>query len=83
MAKSSALTKKTTSEYILYSIVFFIFCIIDGITFTWAFLLLAFPIFCMISEWCYSVSMSTEIRQLKQCLQKILASPVSMLSDPS
>ena len=29
-------------------IVFFIFCIIDGITFTWAFLLLAFPIFCMI-----------------------------------
>lgn len=29
-------------------IVFFIFCIIDGITFTWAFLLLVFPIMCLI-----------------------------------
>ena len=29
-------------------IVFFIFCIFDGIIFTWAFLLLVFPIFCMI-----------------------------------
>ena len=29
-------------------IVFFIFCIIDGITFTWAFFLLLFPIMCMI-----------------------------------
>ena len=29
-------------------VVFLIFCIIDGITFTWAFLLLIFPIICMI-----------------------------------
>ena len=29
-------------------VVFFVFCIIDEITFTWAFLLLAFPILCMI-----------------------------------
>ena len=29
-------------------IVFFIFCIIDGISFTWAFLLLIFPTLCMI-----------------------------------
>lgn len=29
-------------------IIFFVFCIIDGITFTWAFLLLVFPILCLI-----------------------------------
>ena len=29
-------------------VIFLIFCIIDGITFTWAFLLLIFPIICMI-----------------------------------
>lgn len=29
-------------------IIFFIFCIIDGVTFTWAFLLLVFPIICLI-----------------------------------
>ena len=29
-------------------VIFLIFCIIDGITFTWAFLLLVFPIICMI-----------------------------------
>ena len=29
-------------------VIFIVFCIIDGITFTWAFLLLAFPILCMI-----------------------------------
>ncbi len=28
-------------------VVFFIFCIIDGITFTWAFLLLVYPILCL------------------------------------
>ena len=29
-------------------VVFFLFCIFDGITFTWAFFLLLFPIFCLI-----------------------------------
>ncbi len=29
-------------------VIFIVFCIVDGITFTWAFLLLAFPILCMI-----------------------------------
>ena len=35
-------------NFCLTLIVFFIFCIIDGITFTWAFFLLIFPILCMI-----------------------------------
>ena len=35
-------------NFALTLIIFFVFCIIDGITFTWSFLLLAFPILCMI-----------------------------------
>lgn len=38
---------QTMINFAITLVVFFIFCIIDGITFTWAFLLLIYPIACL------------------------------------
>lgn len=39
---------QTLVNFALTLIVFFLFCALDGITFTWRFLLLVYPIFCLV-----------------------------------